>query len=107
MVVEVTGSDMAEVKRYLSILASVALRPAMSRFEREILKTGNRVKIFKAFDGSRNPNEVAEIANVTGQAVRDLIKDMRAKGYVSVPESGAQVATIQYEAILDWFYLPG
>ena len=100
---DTSGSDMAEVKRYLAILATVALRPAMHKFEQEVLKTDKRKTMFKAFDGKRNSSEIAQVANVTGKAARDLINDLKKDGYVSVPETG-QVASVEYEAILDWYY---
>ena len=100
---DTSRSDMAEVKRYLAILATVALRPAMHKFEEDILKTDKRKSMFKAFDGKRNSNEIAQLADVSGRAARDLINDLKKYGYVSVPDTG-QVATVQYEAILDWFH---
>lgn len=97
-------TELREIRRYLSILALVVLRPAVARFEHDVLRTDNRVRIFRAFDGERTPKEVGDAADVTDQAVRDLIKDLRGKGYVTLPASGAQVASVSYEAILDWYH---
>ncbi len=97
-------SELAEIKRHLSVLATVALRPALAKFEKEMLQSEKRVAMFRAFDGKRSPKEVGEIAGVTGRAVRDLIKDLREKGYLHVPASGSQTASVQYASVLDWYY---
>lgn len=96
-------AELREMKRYLAILSTLALRPALSTFEQEVLRTNNRVRIFRAFNGERTPDEVGKMGGVTGQSVRELIKDLRKKHYVTVPSSGAQVASVNHEAILDWY----
>ena len=97
-------SELKEIRRDLSILAIVAFRPALSRFERDVLRTDNRIRIFRAFDGKRTPTDVGKLAGVTGQGVRDLIKDLEPKGFVEIPSSGSQVASVKHDVILDWYH---
>ena len=96
--------ELKKANRALALLATVAMRPALLKFEKDVLRTDNRIKMFRLFDGERTPTAVAGLTGVSGQGVRDLIKDLTGKGFVEIPDSGPQVATVRYEAIFDWYH---
>jgi hypothetical protein len=97
--------ELREIREHLSILTFELRSRPMQLFEAEMLRTRNRINMFRAFDGKRNPAQVASVAGVSDQAVRDLIKDLQGPGFVTVRVvGGAQVATISTEGVLNWYF---
>ena len=97
-------SELKEIKFHLSLLTHELRSRAFNLFEKELLRTDRRISMFRAFDGARTPAEIGEIAGVTAQGVRDLIRDLEGRGVISVHRDtrGAQIASINVDAILDW-----
>lgn len=80
-------------------------RSAIDLFEVEILRTEPRRRIFFLFDGRNPPKEVGDLAGYTDQGVRDLVKFLEPRGFISlVPGSAAQIASPNFEAILAWYF---
>ncbi len=99
-------AELKEIKFHLSLLTHELRTKAFGLFEAEVLRTDRRINMFKAFDGVRTPAQIGEITSVTDQGVRDLIRDMENAGFVSVTRDtrAAQIASVNVDAILDWYF---
>ncbi len=98
-------AELREIKFHLSLLTYELRCRAFALFEREILGTQRRIDMFRAFDDNRSPAQIANIAGVSDQAVRNVIRDLQAQEFVSVRiVSGAQVASRNMDRILDWYF---
>lgn len=103
-----TVEILRKIEQHLSMLSAPIRREALAAFSDEVLRTDARRRMFALMDGSRNIPEIASETGTSGQAVRDLVKLLEAKGFVSVRAAGAsQVPTYSQEAIVDWHYNRG
>lgn len=98
--------ELRQIKFHLSLLTHELRSKAFGLFDREVLRTDRRMSMFRAFDGGRTPAQIGEMTDVTDQGVRDLIRNMENAGFVSVTRDtrGAQIASVNVDAILDWYF---
>lgn len=91
------------VEFHLAILTSAARRSAKAAFDQDILKTEARIRMYALMDGTRSIPEIARAAQVTPPAVRDLLKLLEPKGFVTMEAAGAaQAPRANESAVVDW-----
>lgn len=83
--------EVTEIRKMLRIIAAEKLEEIRTKNEQEILTTDSRRKIYELFDGNRTYKEIAELASVTGEAVRQLAVAAANKGLVVLAKKGGAV----------------
>jgi hypothetical protein len=96
--------ELKQIRFHLSLLTHDIRSRAFSLFEREVLKTDARAKMFYALDDEKNAMQIAEAAGVTRQAALNLLHDLERGGFITLRTVGqAQVGKQNIDKILDWF----
>ncbi len=97
--------ELRQIRFHLSLLTHEIRSKAIGSFEQDVLKSAARINMFRAFDGAKTTMQIAEIGDVTRQAVLNFVKDMIESGYVHAKTVGStQLISQNIDGVLDWYY---
>lgn len=79
-----------EIRDGVRLIAAAMAEPLRKRLEQEFLKSGQRKKMYKEFDGTQSYEAIANKVGVTAEAVRQFAVALEQNGFVVLEKRGAK-----------------